>query len=277
VADEFAGRKTNCKKCGAAIVVPTPSLAVPDQPERDFNLAACPRKPHRSGSHAMLRAGIVVGVTVLIMASIATMLYFRDADSSSSADAASAEKSGNNAAVIEPSAVIPRPELSFHDSKTPTGWVVTVFQHQAKVGDITITAEVCCLDRHLGRIFTRGKRFRGIGQANADNIKVVFQIANNNPRTQPVYTTWRDKYNSATLRDDLGNTYAQLRPSLGQLPEIGVESERLLNGEVVSDTVHFEKPVPAAKDLYLAVPLSNIGHDGSLTFHVPFVPVREEH
>jgi hypothetical protein len=161
------------------------------------------------------------------------------------------ERSPTNPSIVEP---LP------HDAVRAKG--ISGVAHLVNAGDVSIWVHT-----ELDVVLFVDKITESESQSQDQFIVISVLLTNNNPRTEPVYITWR---RGATLRDDLGNTYDKVRPPSGYRLAGSVESVTLLGGEKRLDTLVFERPVPAAKDLYLTVPLSQIiGQRGSLTFRIP--------
>jgi hypothetical protein len=106
----------------------------------------------------------------------------------------------------------------------------------------------------------------------------IYLTVENITRTKKVdYTSWANRDGgTASLRDDLGNTYhaeavsARVAKGLwGAKTGLHIRSRAVNPGEQFDDFVVFQRPVKAATSLRLTLPRSNYGGRGSIVIDIP--------
>jgi hypothetical protein len=118
---------------------------------------------------------------------------------------------------------------------------------------------------------------RGPIRSDEPRLMIALEVANASPTRKVDYLGWaapgfalgRD---TATLKDELGNTYRRAYFGLGEHVVGQSPAASIYPGKTLPDLLVFEPPVPAARSLTLELPADNVGEAGSFRLPVPVDP-----
>ena len=142
-------------------------------------------------------------------------------------------------------------------------------------GDLVIGASPVAIKRIPLRNEITGKKTMSKNKLLAIEIAVL----NRSETKKLQYRTWGAEMlklggSSATLADDLGNTYKGIYFGGLDTPVGRTDNESIYPAKAIVDVLVFELPIAKAKRLILTLPLANVGGDGVVKITIPVGQIK---
>jgi uncharacterized small protein (DUF1192 family) len=165
-----------------------------------------------------------------------------------------------------------KPPAGGEDKDKNSKYVVPPMR-QGSVGIAVVSA-------HIGVVPLVNRITKERGASKDDAMTFLIAVFNLDEAKKLNYSTWgADAFklggSSASLGDDIGNTYKRIHYGATELPFGRRDNESVYPGKAVTDVLVFEIPVAKAKVLTLTLPLENVGGKGEVKIEIPIGAVTK--